>query len=156
MNTDITDLMRTYRECARTVWNRFYYPDGWHEFEDVDEVLFRTLVCVEVSERVDWDWSRAIRVAPQMGECGLSAMWAKEDRRSYHWKELELQRSSIELRYRSFYDLRAQDDYVEHHYVQCDVLACQEHPHIVGGRLLLVAESAHFFVRVSETVSAAH
>jgi hypothetical protein len=59
--TDITDLMNTYRECSRNLWNAYFaaHEFTWdlHEkYESVRKLLFEGLVVyqLELSKTVLW------------------------------------------------------------------------------------------------------
>jgi hypothetical protein len=151
---EISDLILSYRECARHVWNCHFreLPDGWHEFADVESALLHGIVLAQSDEAKDWnqEWSESgcypsLRVVPTLGPKGLPALWCQPPRgNTWNWQEMQLKDPSIRLAFIGFFDWRT-DGYRDYQYIRCRVNESPAHPQVVGSDLLLDPLSVEVF-----------
>lgn len=145
---DITERVLGYRECARTVWNAHFrqLDDGWHEFHAVQEALFSGLVLAQVfgGHAVSAPTREHISLRPEVGPIGYRVMWARADQDRWHWQELQLRDTALELSFLEFFDWRA-EGVRDFEFVRARVRACPEDPALVGADMLLRALAVTFW-----------
>jgi hypothetical protein len=145
--SEITDLIQSYRECARHVWNCHFHdlPDGWHEFINVEYELLYGIVLAQSDELKDWRAERSeyecypsIRVVPELGPKGTEGMWARERKNTWDWELVQITETEIGLAFIGFFDWR-ESGYQDYQYIRCRILKSTELPQLVGADLLLPA-----------------
>ena len=95
--SDLTEYFRSYRECARTVWNLFLmsYPDGERAFSQISRELCDAMVVSQVrpySEQQSLNESEyypGLCVLPFNADSKLDALCATKHPDSYVWKTLK-------------------------------------------------------------------
>jgi hypothetical protein len=108
---DVTDLMNSYRECARHVWNVYF---GTQEntshlerlYEGIRKLLFEGLVLVQLEgNSSSQDQSPVLRVVPIASVPIL--IRRPSDDRNWYWDEeqgIQVDRDEIELVFADYYD----------------------------------------------------
>ena len=145
----VRDLVLSYRECVRAVWNGYFrhFPDGWHEFINVNHELFIAMVLVQAFDGYGYGRPTPdlVRVRPQFGPNGARVMYARERRERWEWKERQLSDAPLEMAFIEFFDWRS-DGIWDLEFARVRVEACDEAPELGGADVLLPALGCDYFV----------
>ena len=157
--SEITDLIQSYRECARHVWNCHFrdLPDGWHEFINVEHELLHGIVLAQSDELKNWSEERSangcypsIQVVPQLGPKGIQGMWARQHKDTWNWNVVQITEEKTLLAFIGFFDWQ-ENGYQDYQYIRCRIQRSDEHSKLVGADLLLPAlEVAVYYDRKTE------
>lgn len=143
--TDITEILMQYRECARSVYNKYFkdWGDGSHDFQDVNRELFTALVLSRLSKwRKEFAWrepAEFIRVRYNVFEKGLDVdrLTTKHGNMN-KWSLWTLKDSSAELAFVSFFDWSNPSDYQDYQLVECHVTGANSSNGLSMGERLLI------------------
>jgi hypothetical protein len=144
---DITDLMNSYKECARNLWNVYFsrrpnYGTSEDAFGDISRRLFDSLVLDELvfedPPEGDAIPPPFLRVVPgvqvpiliaDQSEPGKSTYWGVE-------RDLFVGPDDIEAIFTEYFDFR-RSPIKDFRYYECKILKFPAHPEYVGRRCLL-------------------
>lgn len=151
---NITELMNTYRECSRNLWNVYFSKrkdigDALDVFEQIRELLFDSIVLSELSyngeaKGVDIP-PPALRVVPRrsliliqrLSGSGEARYWDQE-------KDMVVGPGDITLAFLDYFDF-GQIPMQDFHYYRCKVLNFRSHPDYEGREALLEVSRAEVF-----------
>lgn len=158
---EITDLIQSYRECSRHVWNCHFrvLPEGWHAFEVVDRWLLYGIVLEQSDMSMKWEkeWQKhgcypSIRVVPDLATARpLICLWEKPVHTgpsgldSTELVPIEIRRDDIGLAFQGFHDLTYRDDFRDNEFIRCRVMRSDEHRNLVNSSLLLPANTVRVY-----------
>ena len=152
---DITELMNSYRECSRNLWNVYFSKrkdigDALDVFEQIRELLFDSIVLSELSYEGEAEGGDipppALRIVPQKrtliliqrssapGEAGY---WDQE-------KDMLVGPEDITLAFLDYFDFW-KPPMMDFRYFRCRVLSFPSHPDYKGREALLEASNAQVF-----------
>jgi len=144
---DITELMNTYRECSRNLWNVYFSRRGnggasQDAFGQIQELLFDSLVVSELSYEGEAEGVEipppALKVAPRetslilikrLSEPGEAGYWDQE-------KDMVVGPDDITLVLIDYFDF-SQVPIKEFHYYLCKVLSFPSHVEYEGREALI-------------------
>lgn len=153
--SDITELMNTYRECSRNLWNVYFsrredIGGSLDVFEQIRQLLFESLVLSELpceGETEGEDEHRPVlKVIPQertliliqrLSGPGEAGYWDQE-------KDMVVGPTDIMLALIDYFDF-SQVPIKNFHYYQCKVLSFPSHPDYQGREALLEVAHAKVF-----------
>jgi hypothetical protein len=153
--TDLTLAFRTYRECARLVWNTFLRlcPDGEHGFNFVDAELVDAMLISQVERYEDareiggYEYYDRLQVLPQ-GVAPLDVLCGHLVDGSFDWRREAWSPDRASLRYRSLFDWVTLDgEWRDFRYVEAIVVSSGEPPFERGRRVLLESDT----IRIIDT-----
>jgi hypothetical protein len=148
---DISELMNSYRECSRNLWNVYFSKrkdigDALDVFEQIRELLFDSLVLSELSYEGEGKGGDipplALRVIPQrsliliqrLSRPGEAGYWDQE-------KDMVVGPGDITLAFLDFFDF-SQTPIMDFRYFRCRVLSFPGHPDYEGREALLEVSGA--------------
>ncbi|HET9409442.1 MAG TPA: hypothetical protein VFO39_19525 [Candidatus Sulfotelmatobacter sp.] len=152
---DITELMNTYRECSRNLWNLYFSRQSdtgaaLDAFREIRNLLFDSIVVSELfyegepdSEsipppvlKVVPDPSSAILVA-QPTEPGQATYWDRE-------KDMVVGPNDVQLQFLDYFDFR-QTGIVDFRFYRCKILRFPSRPDYEGREALIEALGGKVF-----------
>jgi hypothetical protein len=146
---DITELMNTYRECSRNLWNIYFSRQediggSLDAFEQIRELLFRSLVVSDLSyegeiEKADSPPPK-LKVVPRARSLILIKRLSKPGEASY-WdqeKDMVVGPDDITLTFIDYFDF-SQVPIKDLRYCLCKVLTFPRHAAYEGRQALLEA-----------------
>jgi hypothetical protein len=152
---DITELMTTYRECSRNLWNVYFSKrkdigDSLDAFEQIRRLLFDSLVLSELSYEGEAEGEDipppALKVVPEgrslilirrLTEPGEAGYWDQE-------KDMVVGPDDITLAFVDFFDF-CQAPIKEFHYYLCRILSFPSHVQYEGREALVEVLNAKLF-----------
>ena len=151
---DITELMNTYRECSRNLWNVYFSKrkdigDALDVFEQIRELLFDSLVLSELSYEGEAEGEDmpppALKVVPQrsliliqrLSGPGEAGYWDQE-------KDMIVGPGDITLAFLDYFDFW-QIPIRDFRYYRCKVLSFPSHTDYEGREALLKVSGAKVF-----------
>lgn len=152
---DITQLMNTYRECSRNLWNVYFAKredigGSLDAFEQIRELLFDSLVISELSHERDAKGQDvappAIRVVPRgrslilirrLSGPGEAGYWDQE-------KDMVVGPDEITLAFADYFDF-SQVPIKDFRYFLCKILRFPRHAEYEGREALLEVSDASVF-----------
>jgi hypothetical protein len=151
---DITELMNTYRECSRNLWNVYFSKrndigGSLDVFGQIRELLFESLVLSELSYEGEANsediLAPALKVVPQrsliliqrLSEPGQAGYWDQE-------KDMVVGPRDITLVFLDYFDF-SQIPIQDFHYYRCKVLSFPSHAAYEGREALLEVSGAKVF-----------
>ena len=155
---EITDLIQSYRECVRHVWNSHFHdlPGSLHEFGDVEDALLYGIVLAQTDEYKNWteEWLvnlcyPSIRVVPRPEPKGIQGMWAREQKGgNWPWENFQVTEEKFILAFIGFSDWLV-DGLLDYEYIRCRILQSDEYPDLIGADLLLPAHEVTVYYDIS-------
>jgi hypothetical protein len=152
---EITDLMNTYRECSRNLWNVYFsrredIGASLDAFEQIRELLFEALVVSELvrdgTKEGEENDLPILKVVPRprseilinrLSEPGGAGYWDQE-------KDLVVGPDDITLQFLDYFDF-SQVPLKEFHYCLCKVLSFPTRIGYVGRQALIQASEVKVF-----------
>jgi hypothetical protein len=151
---DITELMNSYRECSRSLWNVYFSKrkdigDALDVFEQIRELLFDSLVLSELSYEGEAEGEDmpppALKVVPQrsliliqrLSGPGEAGYWDQE-------KDMIVGPGDITLAFLDYFDFW-QIPIRDFRYYRCKVLSFPSHDGYEGREALLEVSGAKVF-----------
>jgi len=152
---DITELMNTYRECSRNLWNVYFSKrkdigDSLDVFEQIRRLLFDSLVLSELSYEgesgVEDTPPPTLKVVPlarslilirRLTEPGEAGYWDQE-------KDMVVGPDDIRLEFVDFFDF-CQVPIKEFRYYLCRILSFRSHTRYEGREALMEVLNAKLF-----------
>jgi hypothetical protein len=151
---DITELMNSYRECSRNLWNVYFAKrenvgGSLDAFERIRELLFDSLVVSELSYEGEAEGEDipppTLKVVPlgslilikRLSEQGEGGYWDQE-------KDLVVGPDDITLAFVEYFDW-SQTPIQDFHYYLCKILTFPSHPDYTGREALLEVLGAKVF-----------
>ena len=151
---DITELMNTYRECSRNLWNVYFsgrrdIGGSLDAFGQIRQLLFDVLVISELSCEAragDHIAPPVLKVVPQersliliqrLSEPGQAGYWDQE-------KDMVVGPRDIALAFLDYFDF-SQVPTQDFHYYRCKVLSFSNHADYEGREALLEVSGAKVF-----------
>jgi hypothetical protein len=152
---DITELMITYRECSRSLWNVYFWRRenvgaSLDAFEQIRQLLFDSLVVSELSYEGEADGGNipppALKVVPRarslilirrLGGPGEAGYWDQE-------KDMVVGPDDITLAFVDYFDF-SQVPIKDFHYFLCKVLNFPSHVGYEGREALVEVSDAKVF-----------
>jgi hypothetical protein len=151
---DITELMNTYRECSRNLWNVYFSKrkdigGALDVFEQIRELLFDSIVLSELSYEGEAEGEDipppALKVVPQrslilikrLTEPGQAGYWDEE-------KDMVVGPDDITLAFVDFFDFY-QAPIKELNYYRCKILSFPGHVEYEGREALVEVLRAKLF-----------
>jgi hypothetical protein len=152
---DITELMNTYRECSRNLWNVYFSKrkdigDALDVYAQIRELLFDSLILSELSFKGEAEVedipAPLLRVIPgsssliliqRLSESGEAGYWDQE-------KDMAVGPDDIKLAFVDYFDF-SQAPMKEFHYFLCKILSFPNHSEYEGREALLPASEAKVF-----------
>lgn len=141
--------MRTYRECARNLWNVYFSQkddsgSALDAFEQIRELLFDSLVLGELSN--DGEAAPALTVMPRPSSIILidSLGIPGRGKRWVHEKDMVVGPDDIKLAFLDYYDF-SEVPIKDFYYFRCKILSFSNHPEYEGREALLEAVDARVF-----------
>jgi len=151
---DITELMNSYRECSRNLWNVYFSKrkdigDALDVFEQIRELLFDSVVLSELSYEGESEGEDipppALKVVPQrsliliqrLSESGQAGYWDQE-------KDMIVGPGDITLAFVDYFDF-FRPPIKDFHYYLCKILSFPSHVEYEGREALLEVSGAKVF-----------
>jgi hypothetical protein len=152
---DITELMNTYRECSRNLWNVHFSKRGdiglsLNAFGKIRRLLFESLVANELSYEGEAEGEDipppALRVVPRASSLilirrlsgpGEAGYWDQE-------KDMAVGPDDITLAFVDYFDF-GRIPIMDFRYYLCKILSFPRHAEYEGREALLEATSAEVF-----------
>lgn len=151
--TEITQLMNTYRECSRNLWNTYFSSreftwDLHSEFESIRKLLFEALVLHEL----DWyeDCSEhdivpppVLRVVPGTTSVPILINRPSEGGAGY-WdqeKDMSVGERDVQLTFLDYFDY-SQYPVKDFHFYRCKILQFPQHAKYEGREALVEVSDA--------------
>jgi hypothetical protein len=152
---DITELMNTYRECSRNLWNVYFsrrenIGGSLDAFEQIRELLFESLVISELSYEGEAEGEDipppALRVVPRASSLilikrlsgpGEAGYWDQE-------KDMAVGPDDITLAFVDYFDF-GQIPIMDFRYYLCKILSFPRHAEYEGREALLEVTNAEVF-----------
>ncbi len=152
---DITELMNTYRECSRSLWNVYFsgradIGGSLDAFGQIRQLLFDVLIISELSSETEAGGEDTappvLKVVPKerapiliqrLSEAGQATYWDQE-------KDMLVGPRHITTAFLDYFDF----SYVpiqDFHYYRCKVLSFPSHPNYEGREALLEVSDAKVF-----------
>src|SRR5258708_9427468 len=153
--TDITELMNTYRECSRNLWNVYFsrrknIGSSLDAFGQIRELLFDFLVVSELSYEGEAEGADipppTLKVVPRVSSLilikrlsglGEAGYWDQE-------KDMVVGPNDITLAFVEYFDF-GQVPIQEFRYYLCKILRFPSHPFYEGREALIEALDAKIF-----------
>ena len=159
---DITELMNSYRECSRNLWNVYFsrrkdIGDALDVFEQIRELLFDSIVLSELSYEGEAKGEsipppvlkvvsagRSLILIKRLSGPGEAGYWDQE-------KDMVVGPEDITLTFLDYFDF-GQIPIQDFHYFRCRVLSFPSHPDYEGREALLkVSDTKVFHDESTET-----
>ncbi len=148
---DITELMNSYRECSRNLWNIYFSQQkdvgsALDAFEHIRQLLFDSLVLTELSADGENSGPPVLKVVPRASSLilikrlaapGGSGYWDQE-------KDMVVGPDDIKLQFLDYFDF-SQAPVKELRYYRCRVLSFPAHVEYEGREALVEALDARIF-----------
>jgi hypothetical protein len=152
---DITELMNTYRECSRNLWNVYFsrrkdIGGSLNAFEQIRHLLFDSLVLTELSYEGEAESDvappPALRVVPRarslilikrLSGLGEAGYWDQE-------KDMVVGPDDISLEFVDYFDF-FQVPIKEFHYCLCKIVSFPSHVEYEGREALVEVLNAKVF-----------
>ena len=152
---DITELMNTYRECSRNLWNVYFSKrkdigDALDVFEQIRELLFDSIILSELSYEGEAEGedipppvlrvvpgSRSLILIQRLGGPGEARYWDQE-------KDMAVGPDDITLAFVDYFDF-GQIPIMDFRYYLCKILSFPKHAEYEGREALLQASDAKVF-----------
>ena len=152
---DITELMNSYRECSRNLWNVYFSKrkdigDALDVFEQIRELLFDSLVLSELSYEGEAEGEDippfALRVVPRRRSLILIKRLTRPGKAGY-WdqeKDMVVGPDDITLAFVDYFDF-CNVPIKDFRYCLCRILSFPSHAAYDGREALVEAMSANLF-----------
>jgi len=152
---DITELMNTYRECSRNLWNVYFSKrkdigGSLDVFEQIRELLFNSLVLSELSYEAKTESEDiprpALKVVPQGRSLILIRRLTAQGQAGY-WdqeKDMVVGPDDITMAFVDFFDF-CQAPIKEFHYYLCRIVCFPTHVGYEGREALVEVLNAKLF-----------
>jgi hypothetical protein len=152
---DITELMNTYRECSRNLWNVYFsrrddIGGSLDAFEQIRQLLFEILVISELSFESDVETENmpkpVLRVVPQASSLILIQRLSPPGEAGY-WdqeKDMTVGPDDITLAFTDYFDF-SQIPIMDFRYFRCRVVRFPGHTNYEGREALLEVAGAKVF-----------
>jgi hypothetical protein len=153
---DITDIMNTYRECSRNLWNVYFsrrknVGASLDAFERIRQLLFASLVVNDLSDGAKAEAEdmlpHSLKVRPRarslilirrLSGAGEAGYWDQE-------KDMVVGPDDVTLAFVDYFDF-SQVSMKEFHYYRCKVLRFSSHMEYEGREALLeVSDSMIYY-----------
>jgi hypothetical protein len=152
---DITELMNTYRECSRNLWNVYFSKranigGSLDTFEQIRELLFDSLVVSDLSYEGDAQGDDipppVLRIVPKEStliliqrptEPGQATYWDQE-------KDMVVGPDDIALAFLDYFDF-GQIPTMDFHFYRCKILSFPSRSEYVGREALIRAVDGRVF-----------
>lgn len=152
---DVTELMNSYRECSRNLWNVYFSKrkdigNALDVFEQIRELLFDSLILSELSYEGEAKGEDipppSLKVVPGASSLILIRRLTGPNEAGY-WdqeKDLAVGPDDITLAFIDYFDFY-QVPIKEFHYYLCKVLSFPSHANYEGREVLLEVSGAKVF-----------
>jgi hypothetical protein len=152
---DITELMNSYRECSRNLWNVYFSQrkdigKSLDVFEQIREMLFDSLVLSELSYEGEAQGEDvpppALKIVPD-GRSLISIRRLSDPGEADYWdqeKDLIVGPDDITLAFVDYFDF-SQVAMKDFHYYLCKILSFSSHADYQGREALLEVSNAKVF-----------
>ena len=152
---DITELMNTYRECSRNLWNVYFsrrenIGGSLDAFEQIRELLFDSLVVSELSYERDAEGDDipppVLRVVPRERTLILIQR-PSGPREATYWdqeKDMVVGPDDIALAFLGYFDF-GQIPIMDFHFYRCRILSFPSRSEYVGREALVSAVDGRVF-----------
>jgi len=160
---DVTDLLQTYQESARHVYNTYFrYLDlGEQRFWKVDDVLFQTLVLEQLGVYESWRINDDVplpylRVVPIKTPKGIPALW-RHAKPSLRWTldETRLHADHVEIHFIGYFDWAVKPEYKGLNYYQGRIISYPLDSSLEGADVFIeITHAKVFFTNEQQTVNA--
>jgi hypothetical protein len=152
---DVTELMNSYRECSRNLWNVYFgkrndIGDALDVFEKIRELLFDSLVLSELSYEGEAEGEDipppALKVVPQ-GRSLILIQRLSRPGEARHWdqeKDMVVGPDDITLAFVDFFDFW-RPPMKDFHYFLCRILRFPSHVGYEGREALIEVRNAKVF-----------
>jgi len=152
---DITELMNTYRECSRNLWNVYFSKrkdigDALDVYGQIRELLFDSLILSELSYGGEAEGedipppvlrvvpgSRSLILIQRLGGPGEAGYWDQE-------KDMAVGPDDIRVAFVDYFDF-SQVPMKDFHYYLCKILSFPNHSEYEGREALLQVSDAKVF-----------
>ncbi|MGC1485969.1 MAG: hypothetical protein WA789_19435 [Candidatus Acidiferrum sp.] len=150
---DITELMSTYRECSRNLWNVYFSKrkdigDALDVFEQIRELLFDSIVLSELSYEGEAKGQDipppALEVVPTERSLILIRRLTEQGGYWDQEKDMVVGPDDIALEFVDYFDF-GQIPIMDFRYFRCRVLGFPSHPDYKGREALLEVSGAKVF-----------
>ena len=148
---DITDLMNSYRECSRNLWNVYFSAkDYWSEstcaYGSIRKLLFQTLVLDELlyDDSLEPPPPPVLRIVPRWSVILINR--PSEDGNGY-WdqeKDLAVGETDIQLEFVDYFDW-SEYPLREFHFYRCKILKFPSHVEYEGRQALIEVLNCRVF-----------
>jgi hypothetical protein len=150
--TDITNLMNTYRECARNLWNAYFSPrefawDLHDEYESIRKLLFDALVVYELDLNEESSGHDAapppvLKVVPYATSVPILINRPSDDGAGYWDQEMDMSvsESDIQLEFLDYFDF-SKYPVKDFQFYRCRILQFPKHAEYEGREALI--ETSH-------------
>lgn len=146
---DLTPAFRSYRECARLVWNMFLreYGDGERDFEPIDTALLEGMLlsqlqCYREPKKLSGRiYYGSLKLLPVVN-AGVKVLCGQEFESTFHWTpELWIQEAAS-LHFSSLFDfVTFSGNWREFRYVEALVTSTSISSFEVGRRILVEVDA---------------
>lgn len=147
---DITDLMNSYRECSRHLWNAYFgklenTADLVSQYEEIRNLLFRSLVMDQIE---DENLTESPGALPRLEVIPISSVPILIRRPSsdgnWYWdqeQDLRVHADDVNLEFQDYYDF-AQYPVKDNQFYKCKVLRFTSRPEYQGRDALIEVSHA--------------
>lgn len=148
---EITDLLETYRECARHLWNVYFRennaPEREHLYEEIRKRLFGALVLVHIDDPAGGA-NPTLKVVP-IAAVPILIRRPSEDG-NWYWdqeQDLQVEAGEIQLLFSDYYDYwqYASRDF---RFYLCKILSFPKHSEYEGRDALIEVGHAKVFAEL--------
>jgi hypothetical protein len=139
INTEIKNYIR----CIKTLWNDFYrfLPDGEHDFTDVKDLIWKTLVLKLLHDTIEDVSNGEIIAIPRTPSTSALIGIESQSERAISWQNSTTNYEGQQFLFEDFFDFRNWEDPRELQYVECwSITPLREH-------LLIPTDDVDFYYR---------
>ena len=151
----ITAILNNYRECSRSLRNKYFFPEGsfneaWDtifRFKAIDSPLFHALVLVKVGKpdfmRKSEESIPFLGVVPNTADCPIMIERPSKEDRNKYWDDpvRKVSPKGCVLRFIDYFDFD-EINFVDYQYYKVEIVGFKAHPHLVGREALVETHHA--------------
>jgi hypothetical protein len=154
--TDITNLMNTYRECSRNLWNAYFSSreftwDLHSEYESIRKLLFEALVVYELDLYKeccahDTGPPPVLKVVPNATSVPILINRPSDDGGGYWDQEMDMSigEGDVQLMFLDYFDY-SQYPVKDFHFYRCRILRFPKHVEYEGREALIEVLNGKIF-----------